>query len=1070
MFTFLARLAVERPVLSSMLVGIMVVMGAFAYSSLGVDLMPEIDFPVITATTLYPGAGPEEVEVQVTERIEDAVSTLSNIESLTSYSRENVSIVVIEFDFSVDADLAAIDVKDKVDALKAEFPSDVEPPTIQKLDINAMPILDLALSGPQSLDVLSDFADDVVAERISRVQGVASVTVGGGLEREVEVLVHPDRLLAYGLSISDVAQLVSADNLNIPAGRVTEERGEYSVRVKGEYATVDEVAGLSLLLPNGGRIRLSDVATVRAGFEEGREISRYQRNPAVTLSVQKASDANTVATADGVMAVLEELESRLPPGAELVVAQDRSEFIRDAIRDILSNILIGIGLTVLVLYLFLHSVRGTIIAALAMPATIVATFLGLQQFDFTINVMTLMALGITVGILVTNTIVVLESIYRHLDEGADPQTAARDGTSEVGIAVAASALTNVVVFTPVAFMEGMGGQVFFAFGLTVVFATLMSVFISFTLAPMLAARLLRAMETEKVEHGRLGGFWHAIDRWVKSLESGYRRILGWSLRRPRNGWAVIGATSLAVVLAMASGTLIGGEFMPQQDEGMVQVGLELPPGTPLDRMGEVVTRAEELLADIPEATEILTTVGQGGGGVLSTGGDVNEAFLQITLETDLPTEAFLPPIRERMAALPDAEVTVTMAEGFGSGESPLQIFIKGPVQERLEAMAKEATERLAGIPGLVDVRNTIQEPRPEMVFHPHRGLLTEYGLTVGQVGGLLRTSIEGATPSVLREDGEERDIRVRLAQAARDRAHELEGLQVRTPVGMVPVGALGELTQEGGETMILRDEKERTVRIDAEMGSGSLTELVALIQGSMDEMEFPPGYSYEVAGDFEQFEETLGEMAKALLMAVVLTYIVLGMILESYVHPVTIMLTLPLGAVGAVFALFLTSQNLNIFSMMAMIMLVGIVVNNAILILDFAQNLRSRGKELVDALLEAAPARLRPIIMTNIAIAVALIPQAVGSGAGSFYRIPMAVVTIGGVLVAAFFTLFLIPVIYQKLDRFAFAARIHASEALDRENMSHRRRTTDWPTDEEGKVVGGRRATDPPAPEEGGHG
>lgn len=1045
MFTFFARLAVERPVLSSMLVGILVVMGAFAYGSLGVDLLPEVDFPVITATTVYPGAGPEEVETQVTERIEDAVSTISNIEAITSYSRENVSVVVIEFDFSVDADLAAIDVKDKVDAIRADFPGDVEPSTIQKLDINAMPILDLALSGPQALEVLSDFADDVVGERIARVEGVASVTVGGGLEREVEVLVHPDRIRAYDLAITDVAALVGADNMNIPAGRVTEERGEYSVRVKGEYATVDEVADLSLLLPTGGRVRLSDVATVRAGFQEQRELSRYQGNRAVTLSVQKASDANTVATADGVMAALEELRPQLPPGAELVVAGDRSEFIRDAIADILSNILIGIGLTVLVLYLFLHSLRGTVIAAVAMPATIVATFLGLQQMGFTINVMTLMALGITVGVLVTNTIVVLESIYRYLDQGADPQTAARDGTSEVGIAVAASALTNVVVFTPVAFMEGMVGQIFYAFGLTVVFATLMSVFISFTLAPMLAARLLRAMETDKTEHGRLGALWRFVDDGMKSLEAGYAGALAWILRRPRNGWAVIGATLLAVALAMGSATMVGGEFMPQQDEGMANITLELPSGTPLDRMEVVVARAEELLSDIPEVTGILTTVGRGAGGVLSTGGEVNEAFIQATLETDLPTGLFLPPIRERMAALPDAEVTATISEGTGSGESPLQVFIKGPDQDRLEELAKEATRRMESIPGLVDIRNTIQEPRPEMVFYPHRGLLTEYGLTVGQVGGLLRTSIEGATPSVLREGGEERDIRVRLAEGARDRAHELESLQLRTPVGMVPVGSLGELVVEGGETMILRNEKERTVRIDGEIGSGSLTQVVSLIQAAMGGMDLPPGYSYEVGGDFEMFEESVGEMVQALLMAVVLTYIVLGMILESYVHPVTIMLTLPLGAVGAVYALFLTGQNLNIFSMMAMIMLVGIVVNNAILILDYAQNLRNRGKDLVAALLEAGPARLRPIIMTNIAIAVALIPQAVGSGAGSFYRVPMAVVTIGGVLVAAFFTLFLIPVIYQKLDRFAFAARTHAREAHERSTREHRRRSTDVP-------------------------
>jgi len=1050
MFSFLARLAVERPVLSSMLVAILVILGVFSYGSLGVDLMPDVDFPVVTATTLYPGAGPEEVEQQVTERIEDAVSTLSNIEELTSYSRENVSIVVIQFGYSVDVDLAAIDVKDKVDALRAAFPSDAEPPTIQKLDINATPILDLALSGPQELDVLSDFAEDVLAEEISRVDGVASVDVIGGREREVEVLVHPDRLRAYGLAITDVAQLVGADNLNIPSGRVTETDGEVSVRVKGQYERIEEVAELPLLLPSGGRVRLADVATVQAGFAEVRELARYQGNPAVTLSVQKASDANTVATVDGVLEVLNDLESQLPHGAELAVGRDSSEFIRDAIQDILTNILIGIGLTVLVLYFFLHSLRGTIIAAVAMPATIIATLLGLDAMGFTINVITLMALGITVGVLVTNTIVVLESIYRHLDQGADPQKAAKEGTSEVGIAVAASALTNMVVFTPVAFMGGMIGQVFYAFGLTVVFATIMSVFISFTLAPMLAARLLRAMETEKVESGRLGLLWRAVDGGMNSLERDYGRILKWSLTRGRNGWAVVGGTFLIVLISAGAASMVGGEFIPEQDEGIAQVYLELPPGSTIDQTMEATARAEGLLSEIPEAIEILTTIGQGSGSVMSTGADVNQAYLQVTLETESPTRTFIPRIRELMAALPDAEITVTSVAGMGRGGAPLEVLIKGPDQDRLETVAEEATNRLSRVTGLVDVRNTIQDPRPEMVFYPDRQVMAEYGLTVGQVGSVLRTSIEGATPSVFREEGEERDVRVRLVESARSQANELEGLQVRTPLGMVPVGTLGEMRVEGGETMIQRYDKQRTVRIDAEIGSGSLTGLVAGMQVELDAMDFPPGYSYEIAGDFEMFEESMTEMIQALLMAVILTYIVLGMILESYVHPVTIMLTLPLGAVGAIFGLFFSANNLNIFSMMAMIMLVGIVVNNAILILDYAQILRGRGKTLVEALLEAAPARLRPILMTNIAIAVALIPQAVGSGAGSFYRIPMAVVTIGGVLVAAVFTLFLIPVIYQKLDRFAFAAHLHAREEQERASTHLRRRATDWPAPEGG--------------------
>lgn len=1049
MFRFFARLAVRRPVLTTMVVAMLVFLGGFSYFNLGVDLTPDIEFPVVTVSTVYPGAGPEEVELQVTKEVEDAVSTISDLENLTSFSRENVSIVIIEFDYEVDPDLAAIDVKDKVDAIRADLPDGAEPPTVQKLDINAMPIMDLALSGSQSLDALYDFADQIIAERLSRVSGVASVSITGGRQREVQVRVEPDRLRAFGLAITDIAQLVGAKNLNVPAGRITETHAEYAIRVVGEYTSVEEIGALPIPLPAGGRIRLDDVATVEMGLTDVRELARYQGRTAVSISIQKQSDANTVATAAGILEVLEELESQVPQGAELVVASDRSEFIRDAIRDILKNILIGIALTTGVLFLFLHSWRGTVIAAVAMPATIVATFLALDQMGFTINTLTLMALGITVGILVTNTIVVLENIYRYLDQGADPHTAAEEGTAEVAVAVAASALTNVVVFTPIAFMQGIIGQFFFAFGLTVVFATLTSVIISFTLAPLLAARLLRTGETEKAEHNWLGFIWRPFDAGYASLEEDYRQALSWALDRPRNGWAVVGGTGILLVLALlVMVNFVGGEFFPSQDEGMAQVALELPPGTPVERMNDIVDRSEGLLREIPEITEILSTIGQGSGGMFSGGADVNQAYLQLSVESELHTETFLPRIRELLAEIPDAEVTVTLAQTMGGGsDSPLQVLVKGPEQDRLEEVATRATAILEDIPGLVDVRNSIEDPRPEMVFRPDREVMSEYGLTVAEVGGVLRAYIEGATPGVYREEGEERDIRVRLEPGARDRVAGLEDLQLRTRSGMIPLSALGEIREEGGEATVLRDSKQRTIQIDAEIGAGSLTELAGQIQVGLDAMDFPPGYGYEITGQFEMFQESITEMAKALLIAIVLTYLVLAMILESFIHPLTIMLTLPLGAVGAVFALFLTGSNLNLFSMMAMIMLVGIVVNNAILILDYAQILRGRGKDLEEALLEAAPARLRPIIMTNVAIAMALLPQSLGSGAGSFYRVPMAVVTIGGVLVAAVFTLFLIPVIYQKLDRFAFAAHVHQREEREREEGGPRRRATDQPAE-----------------------
>jgi HAE1 family hydrophobic/amphiphilic exporter-1 len=1024
MFRFFAQLAVRRPVLTSMIVVALVILGTFSYLTLGVDLLPGIEFPYVTVTTVYPGAGPEEVETQVTKPIEDAISTIANVKSLISFSQENVSTAVIEFELGVDPDLAAIDVKDKVDAIRASLPNDAEAPTVLKFDINAMPIMDVTLSGPQSLEALTDFADDVVEERLARVDGVARVTLVGGLKREVEVLLQPDRLRAYGLTVTDVAGVVGGENLSVPAGRITEPDAEVSVRVVGEYRSLAELRDLPLRLPSGGRIRLRDVAVVREGAADVREIARYNGQRTVSLSIQKQSGANTVATADGVLAALRVLREELPAGASLEVAHDASQFIRDSIHDLTSSMIIGILLTTLVLFVFLHSWRATVIAVVSMLATIIATFLALDRAGFTINIMTLMGLGITVGILVTNTIVVLENIYRYLDLGAPPKEAAERGTAEVGVAVAASALTNVVVFTPIAFMKGIIGQFFYAFGITVVYATVMSLLISFTAAPMLASRLLRPQETQRELAGRLGRVWRAIDAWYARLEQRFRALLDWALGTRRHGWLVIGASGAVAVLALAVQILfVGGEFMPRQDEGLARVTLKLPPGTPVARTTAIAARAESLLRAVPEVQGLLTQVGASGSGFRLTGAGVNVAEIQVTVASPQGTEAVIPRLREAVAAIPDADVTVALAESMGGGDAPFQVLIKGPDQQRLEALAGEATRVVSAIPGLVEVRNTIEDPRPEVAFRPNREVMREYGLTMAQVGGTLRGSIEGIVPGVYREAGDERDIRVRLVEQARDRADELATLQLRTPVGIVPVALLGTLESRGGETAIQRYDKQRTVRIDAYLSGGSLTEAARLTGAALDSLGLPPGYSYAITGEFEAYQESIGEMMKALVLAVILTYVLLAMMLESYVHPITIMMTVPLGGIGVAFALFLTGTSINIFSMMAVVMLVGIVVNNAILILDYVQQLRAQGKTATEALLAATPTRLRPIMMTNIAIAIALVPQALGSGPGSFYRIPMAVVTMGGVLVSAVFTLVLIPVLYLKIDRIGSAVR-----------------------------------------------
>jgi hydrophobic/amphiphilic exporter-1 (mainly G- bacteria), HAE1 family len=1023
MFDLLPTLSVRRPVLTTMLIVVCLVLGLFGFMRLRTDLFPEVEFPVVTVITPYPGAGPEEIETQVTDRIEEAVSTLAGIDALRSISQENMSIVIVQFDLGVQVDQAAIDVRDRVETVRGVLPTAAEAPIVQKFDIGALPIMNLALSGPQGVDALYELADEDLRERFSRVDGVASVDIVGGRAREVEVLIAPERLQAYQTTLTDIVELIRAENLSVPSGRITEAAADIPVRVVGEYRDVSEIEDLRLLLPSGEVVRLGQLGTVREGFEDTRQVARYNMEPAVSISIQKRSDANTVTAAAGIREEIDRIRAELPPGMEITIVRDASEFIQDSINDVLFNLLIGIILTTGVLFLFLHSWRGTVIAAAAMPVTIISTFLLMDLAGFTLNVMTLMALGITVGILVTNTIVVLENIYRHLDRGEEPAEAARKGTAEIGVAVAASTLTNLVVFTPIAFMEGVIGQFFYAFGLTVVFATLFSIFISFTLAPLLAARLLRANETEHEEtEGRLAPVWRKWDEGYRSLEGSYTSALAWGLARPRNGWIIIGVIfGFSMISLFVATRFVGGEFIPSGDEGAIQVSLELPVGSPLDRTLATAARAEQIIGGIPDVDAMLTTVA-GGDAFMGVSAGLNAAEILVTLRDDArDTEAVLAELRPLLADLPDVGITAAAIDpgAVGGGQAPIQLQISGPDYNVLRSMSEDVSARLAVLPVLSDVDNTLEAPRTEIMFRPDRAALADYGLTVGQVGQTLRASIEGALSGVYRGDiGRERDIRVRLAADARQRSDQIGEMQVRSPRGPVRLASLGDLVEMSSPTSILRIDRARSIEINAQIGQGSLTDAVSAIEAEMQRTPLPPGYTYHVGGDFEQFSDALGAVLVALVLAITLTYIVLAMILESFVHPFTIMLTLPLGAVGAFLALFLWGASMNIFSMMAIIMLVGIVVNNAILILDYTAQLRREGRTMVEALLEAAPARLRPIVMTNIAIVFALIPQAVSGGAGAAFRVPMAVVTMGGVILSAIFTLFLIPVIYTKLDRF----------------------------------------------------
>ena len=1010
---FLSNVSVKKPVLATMVILVFVVLGIFSFQRLSIDLMPEIDLPFVTITTIYPGAAPKEVESQITELIEEEAISVSNVKKVESYSQENVSIVMIEFELGIDVDIAAIEVKDKVDAIRFKLPKGAEQPSIVKFDIGAMPIMDLAVSGSRPLEEIFEITDKTIKDQLARVDGVASINIVGGKEREIQVNVSKEKLRGYGLSIMNIVQTVAMNNLSVPAGRITQTREEFTVRLLGEFTDLQQLRDLEVFLPRGGSVQLEGLGTIADSFKDQRKLARYNDEASVGISVRKRADANAVRTADGVGKALERLKKSLPDDISITVVNDDSIFIEDSVRDVIMNIIIGIILTSIVLYFFLHTLRAAIIVSITMPASIIATFLLIYFAGFTLNVMSLMALGLSIGMLVANSIVVLENISRRLDLGDSSTTAAVGGTSEIAIAVIAAATTNIVVFTPIAFMSGIVGQFFKQFGLTVVFATIFSLFMSFTLTPMLASKFLKSQKVDDEQRGIMKGFFRGWDNVYGRLEQSYQGTLKWALG---HRWVIVLATIVVFFFSIFLFRFIGGEFIPEMDQGVITVNLEMPPGTSLQKTDDALMQVESIIGKVPEIEDVFSTLGEASGGI-DEGVEFARVLIILKEERTRLTNEVSGDIRALLKGkIPDAKLAITLQGGPGGG-SDIQVEITGTESEQLAVVAQKVKAIIDGIPGTADSKTSVKTGKPELTIVPDRNKLKEYGITVAQLGGALRTSLTGEVASLYKEEGEEYDIRVRLAETDRDIAEDANQILIQTRKGLTPVTALGEIVQREGETRITRKNKQRFVTVEASIVEGTLSEIINQIRAQTDQLQLPPNYGIFFGGQAEMQAESFASILTALVMAIILTYMLLAAILGSYIHPFTIMITLPLGLIGAVFALLATGISINIFSLMAIVMLVGIVVNNAILLIDYTTVLREQGYDMKDAVLEACPIRLRPVLMTNIAIAVGMLPQALGTGGAASLRASMAVVTIGGVIISTLFTLYVIPTVYTAMDR-----------------------------------------------------
>lgn len=999
----LSRICVEHPVLAVMINLVFIFLGVVSFSGLPMDLFPEVDIPVVTVRTIWVGAGPEEIEGQVTKEIEDAVATISGIKRIESRSLDSVSIVIIEFEFGTDIDLAHIDVKGKVDAILAQLPDDANPPITEKSDIGASPIMEVMVTGDRPLQELYELVDRDMKEVLSQVRGVASVKILGGEKREIQVNLSKERLKGYGLSITDVVEAIRAENVSTPAGRITQSKREFIVRMEGEFTNLNALWHLEVFLQSGETVKLGELASIDDTSAEKRMIVRYGDKEGISLSIVKLSGAQPIKLADDIRKAINELEAEFPTDINIEVIRDESIKILDSVNDVQTNIIIGVILTSIILYLFLHNLRMTIIVAVVMPACILSAFLLMRLFGFTLNIMSMLGLGLSIGTLVINAIVILESVTRRLDAGEPAQIAAVEGTKDVTVVIISATMTNIFVFIPIAFMSGLVGAFFLEFGLTVVFATIFSLWMSFTMTPMLAAHLLKPTEAGQPPN-RFFSLWN---RGMQGLERGYARILEWSLKYL---WVnVLIAIVLTVGAIFLAGTL-GSEFIPKSNGDFISINVELPPGTTLTETDEITLDMETVLKTSPEVEDVLTKVGINDG--------VNYAELLVVLPKNI--KKHLLEVNDELRSVLEGKFPGVIRQQIipGSGVD-IVVEILGTEKEKLIQITNQVKNIVDNMPGLVETKTTVRTGKPEITFIPDRKLLKDYGVTASAIGQVLNYSLTGITASTYEEENEAYDIRVQLAKTDIDIAESLDRILIRTQKGLVPLFSLGYLIERPGETQITHKNKRKIYFVEANILNESIGEASSKIQQQVNQIALPVGYQINMGGDTERQTESTQAINIALVQAIVLTYMLLAAILGSYLHPFTIMLTLPLGFVGAVLAMLIFGLTINIFSLLAIIMLVGILVNDAILLLDQTRIFRQEGLPIKEALLKACPLKLRTILMTNLTIIISMFPQTLGDRGTAVMRATLASVEIGAIIVQTLCTLTIIPVLYVILDRFS---------------------------------------------------
>ena len=1010
----LADLCIKRPVFATMLITAVVVLGLFSYRELGVDLFPNVDLPTVTVTTTLKGASVEEMETAVTKPIEEIINTIDGIDELRSVTKEGISTITVQFVLEKNGDVAAQDVRDKVSTILSKLPVGTEPPVIEKFDIDAKPIMTIAVSGKRNLREVTEIAKKQIKEDIETLRGVGAVSMAGGRERAVNIYVDPDKLAAYNIPVSQVKRAIQAQNLEIPGGRVDQERRELVLRTLGRIGRVEDFNDLIVGNFQGRPIMIRDIGFVENGVVEPRSLSRLDGENAVQLIVRKQSGTNTVEVVDRVKARLQKLRGTLPPDIRTEVIIDQSRFIKASFETVRFHMILGAILVALTVLLFMRDWRSTVIASIAIPASIIAAFTAMRYLGFTLNNITMLGLVLAVGIVIDDAVVVLENIFRHVEEkGESPGTAASKATREIALAVMATTLSLLVIFVPLAFMAGRVGRFFKSFGITVAFAVAVSLLISFTLTPMLASRFLKVRRKEKSSKENL--FYSWIDR-------SYAWILSWSLR---NRWVIV-VMGIAVVLwTIPLFQTVGKTFIPTDDQSEFEIIVQVPGGYTLEETDRLFRELEEKVKRFRGITHILTTIGDTTGRVKPGEGDVTSGSIYVRLvdlqardysQLDVMTDA-----RKIFRDYPDLRVSIQGVNIFAGGgvrTSDLEFNLRGPSLERLQGYADKIMAGMRKAPGFVDVDTTLAVRKPELRAVIDRQKASEFGIQIEDIASTLQTLVGGEPVSKYEEDAEQYDVWLRAIKEKRDDPRAILDLTVPARNGQLARSAnFVDLREAMGPSQIDRYNRQRKVTIVSNLFSSlPLGEAVERIRGMVKDLDLPSAYTADFTGRAKVLGETMTNFALAFLLSFIFMYMVLAAQFESFLHPVTIMLALPLTLPFALFSLILLGQPLDIYAMFGLFMLFGIVKKNGILQIDYTNTLRAQGMGRDQAILEANHTRLRPILMTTLMLVFGMLPIALGQGPGAASRASMAKVIIGGQALSLLITLLITPVSYSLFD------------------------------------------------------